>query len=84
MGDGKQGAKKPWEDRGKKTWIPRTTPKDTLKGEPMLRYGQSNFHVFKDALSTECLTKYGNLGKLIEMRQYYKEKMPGKGDYVLT
>ena len=56
----------------------------TPKGVPMLRYRQSNFHVFKDALSTECHTKYGSLGKLIEMGRYYKEKMPGREDYVLS
>ena len=32
----------------------------------------------------DCLTKYDNLGKLIEMGQYYEEKMPVMGDYILT
>jgi hypothetical protein len=72
--DGKQGAKKPWEDGGKKTWTPRTTPSNAPKGVPMLRCRQSNL----------CPTKYGNLGKLIKMGQYYKDMMPVKGDYVLT
>ena len=77
---GKEEAKKPWEDGGKKTWMPRMTPKRV----PMLRYGQTNFHVFKDALSTECLAKYGNLVKLIELCKYYQEKMPVRDDYKLT
>ena len=50
--DWKQGAKKPCEDGGKKTWTPRMMPKDTPNGVPILSYGQSNFHVFKDALIT--------------------------------
>jgi hypothetical protein len=66
---GKDETRKPWEAGGKKTWTLRATP----KGVPMLRYRQTNFNVFKDALSTECLMKYCNLGKLIELGQYHEE-----------
>ena len=48
----------------------------------MLRYGQPNFHEFKEALSTECLTKYGNLGKLVEKGSYYVARMPKADDFV--
>ena len=78
--DGKQDGKKPWENGGKK-WPPRTTPSNAPKAVPMLRYGQSNFHVFKEALSTECLTKFGNLGKLVEMGTYYVPRMPKAEDF---
>ena len=80
--DGKQGAKKPWEDGGKKTWPPRSTQSNAPKAVPMLRYGQPNFHVFKEALSMECLTKYGNLGKLVEMGMCYVPRMTKAEDFV--
>ena len=77
---GKQVAKKP-QDGGGKSWPPRTTPSSVPKGVPMLRYGQPNFHIFKEALSTECLTKYGNLGKLVELGSYYVARMPEADDF---
>ena len=46
----------------------------------MLKYGHGNFHVFKEALSTECLMKYGNVGKLIELGKYYERAKPDKKD----
>ena len=36
----------------------RPGPKDESKKVPILRYGQGNFHVFKEALSPECLLNY--------------------------
>ena len=53
------------------SWNP-SKPKDEKKRVLMLKYGQGNFHVFMEELSTECLTKYGNVGKLIELGKYYK------------
>ena len=65
---GKQGssknAKKPWEN-GRKQW-PSGQRQDGNKCVPTLRFGGNNFHVFRDALLTECLTKYGDMGLLIE------------------
>ena len=69
--EGKQDARKPWKNGGKKTWPPRTTPSNAPKGVLTLRFWQPNFHVYTEALSMECLTKFGNLGKLVEMGTYY-------------
>ena len=43
-----------------------------------VKYGHGDFHVFKEALSTECLTKYGNMGKLIELGKCYERSKPSK------
>ena len=78
QGGNKQVAKKPWENGWKKQWNPK--PKDEKKGVPTLKYGHGDFHVFKEALSTECLTKYGNMGTLIELGKYYEKAKPDKRD----
>ena len=62
--DSTKNSKKPW-DNGKKQWYIEQS-QGGKKPVPTLRFGGNNFHVFKDALSTECLTKYGDLGMLIE------------------
>ena len=81
QGEGnKQGAKKPWENGGRKSWNP-SKPKDEKRRVPMLKYGQGNFHVFMEELSTECLTKYGNVGKLIELGKYYEAVQPTRVDF---
>ena len=80
QGEGnKQGAKKPWENGGRKSWSP-SKPKDEKRRVPMLKYGQGNFHVFMEELSTECLTKCVNVGKLIEFGVYYKIVQPLRMD----
>ena len=51
----------------------RPGPKDESKKVPILRYGQGNFHVFKEALSSECLLKYGDAGRLIMLGKHYEK-----------
>ena len=48
---------------------------------PTLRYGQGNFHVFKEALSAECILKYGDAGKLIKLGTHFEEKRPEVNDF---
>ena len=36
--------------------------------------------MFMEELSTECLTKYGNVGKLIELGKYYEAVQPTRED----
>jgi hypothetical protein len=56
--------RKPFKNYGRK-------PEE--KGIPMLKYGKgNNFYKFRAALSNEATEKYGNLGKLIDMEQYYR------------
>ena len=62
--DPTKNAKKPWEN-GKKQ-LPSGNSQDGKKSVPTLQFGGNNFHLFREALSTECLTKYGDLGMLIE------------------
>ena len=61
-------------------WQPSKVKEEKKNGVPKLNYGHGDFHVFKQALSTECLTKYGNVGKLIELGKYYEKKRPNKLD----
>ena len=35
-----------------------------------------------EELSTECLTKYGNVGKLIELGNYYEAVQPTRADFI--
>jgi hypothetical protein len=46
----------------------------------MLRYGKgNNFYKFRSALSDVATEKFGNLGKLIDLEEYYaKRKTTGK------
>jgi hypothetical protein len=59
--DGK--GKKPFKHFGRK-------PEE--KGIPLLKFGKANnFYKFRAALSNEATERYGNLGKLIDLEQYY-------------
>ena len=68
-----KNSQKPWEN-GRKQWTGQS--QGGKKPVPTLRFGGNNFHVFKEALSTECLTKYGDLGMLIEKGTYYALDRP--------
>jgi hypothetical protein len=47
-------------------------PEEDKKGIPMLKYGKgNNFYKFREALSEVAMEKYGNLGKLIDLEEYY-------------
>ena len=51
-------------------------------GVPILRYGpKNNFLKFKDKLRTACMKQYGDLGRLIELNDYYKPKEVDKSEY---
>jgi hypothetical protein len=42
------------------------------KGIPMLKFGKANnFYKFRQALSNKVMEKFGNIGKLIDLEQYY-------------
>ena len=70
-GGKKQDAKKMQQQR-----YPNKPKDNKQNGVLKLKYGHGDFHLFKEALSTECLTKYGNVGKLIELGKYYKRVKP--------
>ena len=77
-----KNAKKPWEN-GKKQWSLGQS-QDGKKPVPTLRFGGNNFHVFKEALSTECLTRYGDLGMLIEKGTYNVLDQPKRSEFTLS
>jgi hypothetical protein len=57
--------KKPFKRFGRK-------PEEDKKGIPVLKYGKGNhFYKFREALSEVAMEKYGNLGKLIDLEEYY-------------
>jgi hypothetical protein len=56
--------KKPFRKYGRKP--------EEEKGIPMLRYGKgNNFYKFRSALSDVATETFGNLGKLIDLKEYY-------------
>ena len=74
----KKGERRQW-DNGKKHRPRQPTEPRTV---PMLVFGRDNFHLLKEALSTECLSKFWNLGKMIELGVYYVHVQPVKSDFV--
>ena len=76
-GNKKNNAKK------KHQWTPGKQGSEK-SGVPKLKYGSGNFHVFKEALSTECLVKYGNMGRLIELEKYHELVKPNKTETRFT
>jgi hypothetical protein len=66
----KQGSKgKPFRRYGRK-------PEEEKKGIPILRYGKgNNFYKFRETLSEVAMEKFGNLGKLIDLEEYYLPEM---------
>ena len=60
-------AKKQDAKRTQQQWNLSRVKDEKKNGVPKPKYGHGDFHVFKQALSTECLTKYGNVGKLIKL-----------------
>ncbi len=45
---------------------------DKSDGIPILKYGKgNNFYMFKTAVSTQATKEFGNLGKLINLEEYY-------------
>ena len=66
----KQGSMgKPFRRHGRK-------PEEEKKGISMLRYGKgNNFYKFRETLSEVAMEKFGNLGKLIDLEEYYLPEM---------
>jgi hypothetical protein len=77
-----KNGKKPWEI-GKKQW-PTGQSRDGRKSVPTMRFGGNNFHLFREALSTECMTKYGDLGMLIEKGTYFELDQPRRSEFALS
>jgi hypothetical protein len=51
---------------------------------PILRFGpNNNFAKFKEALANKALHEYGDLGRLIELGEYYVPEPPDVTDYDL-
>ena len=73
------GPKKQDAKNTQQQWNPSRVKEEKKNGVPKLKYGHGDFHVFKQALSAECLTKYRKVGKLIKLGKYY-EKKPSKLD----
>jgi hypothetical protein len=47
-------------------------PEEEKKGIPMLRYGKgNNFYKFRETFLEVVIEKFGNLGKLIDLEEYY-------------
>ena len=46
---------------------------DSNEEVPMLRFGSNNnYTIFREKLSTACIEKFGNLGRLIETGEYWQ------------
>jgi hypothetical protein len=51
-------------------------PEEEKKGIPMLRYGKgNNFYKFRETLLEVAMEKLRNLGKLIDLEEYYLPEM---------
>jgi hypothetical protein len=61
----------------------KTTEKKDLSDIPVLKLGQSmnNFTKFKEALLTAALIEFGDVGKLIQLGEYYDIARPEEEDY---
>ena len=70
MSNSIQGGSKKNDTKKKYQWTPGKQ-RDEKSGIPKLKYGSGNFHVFKEALSTEYLVMFGNMGRLIELEKYH-------------
>ncbi len=72
---------KPWVrgNRQGKNFTPQ--PKKSPGEIPLLRFGNNNFYIFKEAMSKAALKDYGHLGKLIELEKYYDVPIPKRADY---
>ena len=80
-----RGDKSGKSERGqqrRRSFVPRKKKLSADENVPMLTFGQAtNFAEFQEALSTACLEKYGDLGRLIEDDEYYKPDEVKKSDH---
>ncbi len=82
--DEKRGERKPWMRRGGRQVQQEQKKKDPTE-IPILRYGpNNNFSKFKEALSYQALKQFGDLGRLIELGEYYDPEPPDPDDYDFT
>ena len=52
---------------------------------PILKFGtNTNYTIFKEKLSTACVEKYGHLGKLIELDEYWEPAAIVPSNYTNT
>jgi hypothetical protein len=58
-------------------------PPSSDEAAPTLKYGPyNNFLTFKDRLKTACMEKYGGLGRLIDLEEYWEpEEIDRDNDY---
>ena len=77
----KKNAGKPQAGGGKQQQWQRSGATVESRRVPILRFGQGNFHVFREALSSECLLKYGDAGRLIKLGKHYEEVRPTEKDF---
>jgi hypothetical protein len=82
MAESKKGSKNAGKPQaaGGKQWQ-RSGAVVESRRVPILQYGQGNFHVFREALSSECLLKYGDAGRLIKLGKHYEEVRPTEKDF---
>ncbi len=72
----KWGEWKPWMRCGGRQMQQEQKKKDPTE-IPILCYGpNNNFSKFKEALSYEALRQFGDLGRLIELGEYYDPEPP--------
>ncbi len=84
--DEKKADRKPWMRRGGHYAQQQQQQKKKDPTEiPILRYGpNNNFSKFKEALSYQALKQFGDLGRLIELGEYYEPDPPDLDDYDFT
>jgi hypothetical protein len=84
--DEKKADRKPWMRRGGRyAQQQQQTKKKDPTEIPILRYGPNdNFSKFKEALSYQALKQFGDLGRLIELGEYYEPDPPDPDDYDFT
>ncbi len=82
----KKAERKTWMRRGGRYAQQQQQPKKKDPTEiPILRYGpNNNFSKFKEALSYQALKQFGDLGRLIELGEYYEPDPPDPDDYDFT
>jgi hypothetical protein len=84
--DEKKADRKPWMRHGGRYAQQQQQQKKKDPTEiPILQYGpNNNFSKFKEALSYQALKQFGDLGRLIELGEYYEPEPPDPDDYDFT
>ena len=74
----------PRKFRGSKPLVKESRTLNSDQDVPMLKFGPNNNYVlFKERLSTACLEKFGKLGRLIDLEEYWMPPEIDKRKYLV-